>query len=200
MSDGLVHILSFYVLAALAIGSAGVVALSKSIVHSTVSLLGTFVGVAGLYVMLSADFIAAVQILVYVGGTLTLLLFAVMLTARIENVRTSNRSRGRWPALVGVGALLLILGRVVTTTLWPSQPREPMPSTAKLGHALLSEYLLPFEVASVLLLAAMIGAVVLARRAVRRGNDPHNPSDEAHASNAAAVQVAVGGSDKESES
>lgn len=180
MSDGTVHIVSFYVLAALTLGSAGVVAFSRNIVHSTVSLLGTFVGVAGMFVMLSADFLAAVQILVYVGGTLTLLLFAVMLTAKIEDVRTSNKSRGRWAGLMAVGVLLLMLGRVATTTVWPSQQREPMPSTVKLGHTFLSEYLLPFEVASVLLLAALIGAVVIARRAVRRDNyvDPSKRAQE----------------------
>ncbi|PKN49604.1 MAG: NADH-quinone oxidoreductase subunit J [Deltaproteobacteria bacterium HGW-Deltaproteobacteria-20] len=168
MSDGLLHIVTFYALAGLTLGSAGIVALSRNIIHSTISLLGTFLGVAGLYISLSADFLAAVQILVYVGGTLTLLLFAVMLTAKIEDVRTSNTSRGRWAAFVVIGLLLLVLGRVATTTAWPAEARDPMPSTAKLGHAFLSEYLLPFEVASVLLLGAMIGAVILARRAVKR--------------------------------
>lgn len=168
MSDGILHIVTFYALAALTLGSAGFVAFSRNIVHSTISLLGTFLGMAGLYISLSADFLAAVQILVYVGGTLTLLLFAVMLTAKIEDVRTSNTSRGRWGAFVVIGLLLLLLGRVATSTAWPAQARDPMPSTAKLGHAFLSEYLLPFEIASVLLLGAMIGAVILARRAVKR--------------------------------
>ena len=77
---------AFLALAALTLGSAGIVAFSKNIIHSTLALLGTFMGIAGLYITLSADFLAATQILVYVGGTLTLILFAVMLTNRISTL------------------------------------------------------------------------------------------------------------------
>src|SRR5919201_1123994 len=121
---------AFLALAALTLGSAGIVAFSKNIIHSTLALLGTFMGIAGLYITLSADFLAATQILVSV--------------------------------------VLLVLGKVATQTEWPAEARSVVPSTAKLGHAFLGEYLLPFEVGSVVLLAAMIGAVVLARRAVKR--------------------------------
>jgi NADH-quinone oxidoreductase subunit J len=158
----------FLFLAALTTVSAGIVALSRNIIYSTIALLGTFLGIAGLYIQLSADFLAAVQVLVYVGGTLTLILFAVMLTAQIENVRTSNTSRNRLPAVIVIGLMLLLLGMIANNTEWPVQPATAMPSTAKLGHAFLSEYMLPFEVGSVVLLGAMIGAVVLARRAVKR--------------------------------
>ena len=161
----------FFMLAALTLGSAGFVALSRNIIHSTIALLGTFLGIAGLYIQLSADFLAAVQVLVYVGGTLTLILFAVMLTSRIDNIRTSNTSRARLPAIFLIGLVLLLLGMVANRTDWPVQPGSPMPSTTKLGHAFLSEYMLPFEVGSVVLLGAMIGAVVLARRAVKRDNE-----------------------------
>jgi NADH-quinone oxidoreductase subunit J len=160
--------LSFAVLAALTLGSGGVVAFSKNIIYSSVALLGCFLGIAGLYIQLSADFLAAVQILVYVGGTLTLILFAVMLTSRIEDIRTSNTGMGRPVAFGIVAVVLLLLGKVATMTPWPAQDRPQMPATAKLGHAFLSEYLLPFEIGSVVLLGAMIGAVVLARRAVKR--------------------------------
>jgi NADH-quinone oxidoreductase subunit J len=125
-------------------------------------------GIAGLYLRLSADFLAAVQILVYVGGTLTLILFAVMLTSRIEDIRTSNSAMGRGAAFAVVALVLLLLVKVMTTTAWPAVARREMPTTAKLGHAFLSQYLLPFEVGSVVLLGALIGAVVLARRAVKR--------------------------------
>jgi NADH:ubiquinone oxidoreductase subunit 6 (subunit J) len=158
----------FSVLALLALGSAGVVAFSKNIIHSALALLGTFLGVAGMYIQLSADFLAATQIMVYVGGTLTLILFAVMLTARIEDMKVSNPSQGMLVGIGLVGVLMLILGKVATTTPWAIGETVTNPSTAKLGHAFLSEYLLPFEVASVVLLAAMIGSVVLARRAVKR--------------------------------
>lgn len=161
-------VLAFYGLAALTLASAGVVAFSKNIIHSALALLGTFLGVAGLYITLSADFLAATQVLVYVGGTLTLILFAVMLTSRIDEMKVSNPRAGLAVAFGLVTAVLLVLGEVATRTPWPAEARPAMPSTAKLGHAFLGEYLLPFEVGSVVLLAAMIGAVVLARRAVRR--------------------------------
>ncbi len=160
--------LAFLALAGLTLGSAGIVAFSKNIIHSTLALLGTFMGIAGLYITLSADFLAATQILVYVGGTLTLILFAVMLTSRIEDMKVSNPQQGILPAFGLVTVVLLVLGKVATQTLWPGEDRPATPSTAKLGHAFLGEYLLPFEIGSVVLLGAMIGAVVLARRAVKR--------------------------------
>src|SRR3954469_21803897 len=86
--------IAFLSLAGLTLGSAGIVAFSKNIIHSSLALLGTFVGIAGLYITLSADFLAATQILVYVGGTLTLILFAVMLTSRIEDMKVSNPRGG----------------------------------------------------------------------------------------------------------
>jgi NADH-quinone oxidoreductase subunit J len=159
---------AFYALAALTLGSGGIVAFSKNIIHSTLALLGTFLGIAGLYITLSADFLAATQILVYVGGTLTLILFAVMLTSKIDEMKVSNPSGGLFAAFGLVAALLVVLGRVATQTAWPSEAKPAVPSTAKLGHAFLGEYLLPFEIGSIVLLGALIGAVVLARRAVRR--------------------------------
>ena len=158
---------AFFLLAALALGSAGIVALSKNIIYSALALLGTFIGVAGLYITLSADFLAATQLLVYVGGTLTLILFAVMLTARIEELGVSNPKQGFWPGFALVLVVLVVLGTVAAVTPWSSAVMTTNPSTAKLGHAFLDEYLLPFEIGSVVLLAALIGSVVLARRAVR---------------------------------
>jgi NADH:ubiquinone oxidoreductase subunit 6 (subunit J) len=160
--------LVFLGLASLTLGSAGIVAFSKNIIYSTLALLGTFLGIAGLYITLSADFLAAVQVLVYVGGTLTLILFAVMLTSRVEDVRVSNPRSGLAIAFGLVSAVMLVLGKVATMTAWPSEVKPATPSTAKLGHAFLGEFLLPFEVGSLILLAAMIGSVVLARRAVKR--------------------------------
>ena len=169
----------FFLLAALTVGSAFVVALSKNIIHSTVGLLGTFTGVAGLYITLSADFLAAVQLLVYVGGTLTLILFAVMLTSRIDEVRRSNTSTAPWLGAAVSIVGLLALGKVALTTGWVTEDRSSLPSTARLGHAFLGEYLLPFELASIVLLAALIGAVVLARRAVRRRGE-YETTEEAN--------------------
>jgi NADH-quinone oxidoreductase subunit J len=162
-----VSVVLFYSLAALALGSAALVALSRNVIHSALSLLGTFLGVAGLYILLAADFLAAVQLLVYVGGTLTLILFAVMLTARIDATRVSNPHQGLLAGLGTVVVVLGILGSVTASTAWALGAPTTNPSTAKLGHAFLGDYLLPFEIGSVVLLAALIGAVVIARRAIR---------------------------------
>src|SRR5215203_3805453 len=98
----------FYLIAIITVGSAVVVAFSRNIIYSAFSLLGTFAGVAGLYVFLGADFVAAVQVLIYVGGILVLILFAVMLTHRITDVEVTNRAAGRLPALIIIAVLLYL--------------------------------------------------------------------------------------------
>jgi NADH-quinone oxidoreductase subunit J len=105
-------------IALLTVVSAAWVAFSRNIVHSAFALLGTFFGVAGLYVFLSADFLAVVQALVYVGGILVLILFAVMLTGKIGDVKVSNRSAGVLPGLLLLVLLLGLLGALVLATPW----------------------------------------------------------------------------------
>jgi NAD(P)H-quinone oxidoreductase subunit 6 len=168
MSASLLEGSAFYFLAALAVAGAMLVAASKNIVHSAFALLATFLGVAGLYVLLAADLIAVVQLLVYVGGILVLILFAVMLTSRIVEADISNPSLG---ALGGLLALVVVCGPL----LWVA-PRFPAaaqtaaiaPTTARIGGDLLGPYVLPFEVVSVLLVAALVGAVTLAKSPPRR--------------------------------
>ena len=99
----------FYLIAIITVGSAAMVAFSRNIIYSAFSLLGTFMGVAGIYIFLGADFVAAVQVLIYVGGILVLILFAVMLTHRITDVQVTNRSAGRIPALIVAGVLAYLL-------------------------------------------------------------------------------------------
>ncbi len=157
----------FYLLAALAVVSAVGVALSRNILHSAFSLLGTLAGVAGLYFLLGADFVAVVQLLVYVGGILVLILFAVLLTREISDIRISNLSVS---LLGGVPAALLVLGLVTRICLhapFASTAPATAPTVQRLGDALLREYALPFEIASVVLLMALVGAMVIARRAVK---------------------------------
>lgn len=107
----------FFFLAAVTVGSAMFVAFSRNIVHSAFALMATFLGVAGLYVTLGADFLGAVQVLVYVGGILVLTLFAVMLTHGIGDVRVSNRAIGRLPALIVAAG---VFGLMVTRCWWPA--------------------------------------------------------------------------------
>ncbi|MGH7835898.1 MAG: NADH-quinone oxidoreductase subunit J family protein [Candidatus Binatia bacterium] len=155
----------FLVIAAVTIGSAAMVAFSRNIIYSAFSLLGTFAGVAGIYVFLGADFVAAVQILLYVGGILIILLFAVMLTHRITDVRITNRAVGRIPALIVAGVLLFLLVQSVRETSW-AKAHEIVyaPTTARIGDLFLETYLLPFELASIVLLVALIGAATLCRK------------------------------------
>jgi NADH-quinone oxidoreductase subunit J len=158
----------FYLVVLITIGSALMVALSRNIIYSAFSLLGTFAGVAGLYVFLGADFVAAVQVLIYVGGILILILFAVMLTRRITDVEITNRAAGRIPAVIIIGILIYLLVQAVRETHW-AKAKEVVyqPTTAKIGDLFLENYLLPFELASLVLLAAMIGAVVLSRKEIK---------------------------------
>ena len=111
---------------------------------------------------------AAVQLLIYVGGILVLILFAVMLTHRITDVEITNRAAGRIPALVIVGVLLALLVQTIRETPW-AKAKEIVyaPTSARIGDLFLQDYLLPFELASLVLLAALIGAVVLARKEIR---------------------------------
>jgi NADH:ubiquinone oxidoreductase subunit 6 (subunit J) len=161
---------AFAALALLTLGSAAIVAFARNVMHSAVALLGTLCGVAGLYVLLSADFLGVAQVLVYVGGTLILFLFAAMLTARIEHAETSNEplSKGRRRASIATLVLAFALCVIAIDTKWPLEEQTvAIPSTAKLGHALLGPYALPFELASLVLLMALVGALVIARRAVK---------------------------------
>jgi NAD(P)H-quinone oxidoreductase subunit 6 len=158
----------FYLIALITVVSAGMVAFSRNIIYSAFSLLGTFMGVAGLYVFLGADFVAAVQVLIYVGGILVLILFAVMLTHRITDVQITNRAAGRIPALIVVGVLTYLLIDAINETPW-AKAKEVVyaATTAKIGDLFLYTYLLPFELASLVLLAALIGAVVLSRKEIK---------------------------------
>jgi NADH-quinone oxidoreductase subunit J len=158
----------FYLVAIITVGSALMVAFSRNIIYSAFSLLGTFAGVAGIYVFLGADFVAAGQLLIYVGGILVLLLFAVMLTHRITDVEITNRAAGRIPALIVTGVFIYLLVQTVRETPWvKAKEIIYQPTTAKIGDLFLDSYLLPFELASLVLLAALIGAVVISRKEIK---------------------------------
>ena len=158
----------FYLICLVTVVSAGMVAFSRNIIYSAFSLLGTFMGVAGIYVFLGADFVAAVQLLIYVGGILVLILFAVMLTHRITDVEITNRAAGRVPALLVIGVFIYLLIQTIRETTWVKAKEVVYAATtAKIGDSFLYEYLLPFELASLVLLGAMIGAVVLSRKEIK---------------------------------
>jgi NADH-quinone oxidoreductase subunit J len=160
----------WYGLAAMTVGSAAGVAFSRNIIYSAFSLLGTFLGVAAMYIYLAAPFIAVTQILIYIGGVLVLILFAVMLTSHIRDVKISNSSLPPGAGLAGLAGMLVLLAYVGAATPWTQVAKTVMvDQSTELGDAFLSTYLLPFEVASVVLLATLIGAVVIARDERGRG-------------------------------
>jgi NAD(P)H-quinone oxidoreductase subunit 6 len=163
------QLICFVVLSAtLVLGSLGVVLL-PNIVYSAFLLGGVFLSVAGLYLMLNASFVAAAQVLVYVGAVNVLILFAIMLVNKKETLSPipglALRRVLSGAVCAGLFALLI---RVAFTTPWALPGPEPVgeDATIRIGEHLFTDYLLPFELASVLLLIAMIGAIVLARRDV----------------------------------
>lgn len=164
----------FYALAGLAVaGAIGVISL-KNPVHAAMSLLGTFLAVAGLFVLQRAELIAAVQVLVYAGGVMVLFLFVIMLV----NVRTLPEQEGFMrrlrPAVAVVSAVLVGLVGIGTWAAYrgPAGPIAPLVSvegrplgnTEAVGWSLYRDFLLPFEVVSIVLLVAMIGAIVMGRK------------------------------------
>ena len=155
----------FILFAAITLLSACVVVMSNRLTHAVFSLLFTFFGVAGIYVFLGADFVAAAQVIVYVGGILVLLLFGVMLTTRIYDLNMLAERVHFGPSLLVTVLGFILLVYVIGQTAWPLVEAKAMdPTTKQIGHQLMTEYLLPFEVAAVLLLAALIGAASLASR------------------------------------
>ena len=158
----------FYAFAAFTVLCAAGVAFSTSIVYSAFALLGTLFGVAALYVCLAADFVAGAQFLIYIGGVLVVILFAVMLTHRIADVAVSNRSVGRLPALLIIGGAGAIMLRAIVRTAWPVVDELPdAPTTHAIGNGFLGPYVLPFELASFVLLAVLVGAIVVSRKELR---------------------------------
>ena len=158
----------FYLLASFTLVCALGVALSHNIMYSAFALMGTLLGVAGSFVALGADFLGVVQLLVYVGGILVLTIFAVMLTHRIAEVNVSNRAVGRPLAFVLVGAVAWWMIKVAVAATWVVKPQgAALPTTYGIGNAFLTDYVLPYEVASLVLLVALIGAVVVCRKEIR---------------------------------
>jgi len=154
----------FYVFALMAGGAGVMVVVSKNIVRMAVALLFTLTGVAGLYFLLNAEFLAAVQLVVYAGGTLILIIFGVMLTSKGPFSRFEPRL-GEVMLSLSIGLLLmfpLTLAFLRTNFAASEFPAGDYPM-ARLGQILLGDYLVPFEVISVLLLAVMIGAAYLAK-------------------------------------
>lgn len=160
----------FFFYFALVIGLASILVVAlRNPIYSALSLLIMFFHVAGLYVTLHAEFLAAVQIIVYAGAILVLYLFVVMLL----NLKHDERYHRQWPIAALLGGILVVEGTVLALLKVQAGPRtdsaetaavEGLGNTEALGDVLYTSYLFPFEVASLILLVAMIGAIVLAKR------------------------------------
>ncbi|MBP0021325.1 MAG: NADH-quinone oxidoreductase subunit J [Cyanobacteria bacterium SBLK] len=158
--------LAFIVLAALVIAASLGVVLFEKIVYSAFLLGLVFISIAGLYILLNADFVAAAQILVYVGAVNVLILFAIMLVNKQEAFSpVKNRWIRQGATAVVCAGLFALLGTMVLATPWAIDETVDTTSTLiTIGKHFFSDFLLPFELASVLLLMAMVGAIILARR------------------------------------
>ena len=154
----------FFLIAGFTVISAALVAFSPKLIHSAFALLATLMGVAGLYAFLSADFLAVAQILIYVGGVLILILFGVMLTQKIYDVDRHEVNNSFWVSLLGALAVGVVIWFALSVFPVIDVIRGiEAPTTTAIGDGILTQYLLPFEVVSILLLGALIGAVYLAR-------------------------------------
>lgn len=158
----------FYVFAALVIVAALAVVLARNIVHCAMYLAVTFIAVAGIYVMLESDFLAMVQILIYVGAVTVLILFAIMLSRKYTGADFQARNRQSIPAMLVIIIFLVVIGRVIACTWGGFKAGQTsawgVSNVKAIGVSLLRDYVLPFEVASVLLLVALVGAIIIARK------------------------------------
>jgi NADH-quinone oxidoreductase subunit J len=153
----------FFVMTVCTIGGAIGVVSSRSLFHAALFLILSFFGVAGYYVLLSAGFLAVVQLMVYIGAIAILILFAIMFSRR-PMAKESQANRQWWLSLPVAAVLFVALVVVVGSVDWPLSQTEPTGDTVQqLGVAFLSSYLIPFEVVSVLLSVALVGAIILAR-------------------------------------
>ena len=156
--------LVFIILSIITLGAALAVVTSKNLFHSALFLILSFVGVAGLYILLEAGFLAVVQIMVYVGAIAILIIFAIMLTRRLMS-KELVQSNAQW-GISGLVAVLLfaVLGFVLLRVDWPVVGGDvSSESISILGQELMGTYAVPFEVASVLLLVALVGSIIIAR-------------------------------------
>jgi NADH-quinone oxidoreductase subunit J len=162
---GLLEAVLFYAVAAVTIIASLGICIGKNIVRMAVWLFIALGSVAMLYFLLAANFLAAVQLIVYAGGTLILLVFGVMLTSKSPWARFEPAKRELLAAAVVCGVLLVSLCMVLFRAIWPvTEGFVPGAAVADLGRALLTTYLVPFEVAGVLLMIVMVGAAHLARQ------------------------------------
>ena len=154
----------FYLIAALAVAGGLGVVLIRSTIHAALFLILAMLAVAGIYILLASEFLALVQVLIYVGAVTVLLLFALMLTRREDLPETMVGAQ--WPLAALASAMLLgLLIATAATTNWPGDTGQTTVITiTAIGEALFRQWAVPFEIASLVLLVALIGAIILAQQ------------------------------------
>jgi NADH-quinone oxidoreductase subunit J len=167
--DGFGPTVAFWILAATTLIAAAGVMVSRDLVHAVLFLILSFVGIAGFFVLLSAEFIAMAQIIIYVGAIAVLVLFAVLLTPRAG--RGNEETKMFLPALLLSICLAVVFIFVINDANWAIVKEAPNLSASDLGEALLNIWALPFEIASVLLTAALVGSIMLARTPQEEAED-----------------------------
>jgi NADH:ubiquinone oxidoreductase subunit 6 (subunit J) len=156
--------ITFAALAVILVGSALAVVLSKNLFHAVLWLALALTGTAGIFLLLDAEFLAAVQLLLYAGGIITIVVFAIVVTERLIGERlTQTNMRIGGGALVSAVFLAFIVIVVGRHALPVSRPEMPGDLTRLIGEAVLTRYVLPFELLAVLMLAGMLGAIYFAR-------------------------------------
>ena len=158
------EVVTFWGLAVVLIGSALAVVLTKNLFHSVLYLALSLTAMAGVFLALDAEFLAAVQLLLYAGGVVTIVVFAIVVTERLVGERITQTSRGLLVGLVLAGALLIGLLRFLSGVILPvDRPVIAVDVTRAIGQVLLTEFVLPFELLAVLLLVGLLGALYFAR-------------------------------------
>ena len=157
-------VIAFWVLSVLLVGSALAVVLSKNLFHAVLWLALALTGTAGVFLLLNAEFLAAVQLLLYAGGIITVVVFAIVVTERLIGERLSQTNRGVVSgALVAIGLLVIIVNTLMQREL-PSTPLPQLSDLTRLvGNQVLTTFVLPFELLALLMLVAMLGAIYFAR-------------------------------------
>jgi len=155
----------YAVMAAILIFALGVVTL-RNLFHCALCLAAALIGTAGIYLVLQAEYLAAIQILLYVGAVVTLVIFAIMLTEHIAQKTIRQNNSQSLLAFAGLLAFTALIAAVIVKTPWPVNPKmlNFKVSVMALGKALMGVYVFPFEVISIILIAALIGTVVIAKK------------------------------------
>ncbi len=154
----------FAIVALATLGSALGTVLARNLFHAALFLVGTFAGVAVFYVLLQAEFLAVSQVVVYIGAIATLIVFAIMLTRSVMGKEAGSLNRYAWVVAIASALIVAALVWLFTIVKFDVSPQQvPDDAIAQIGEGFVSTYVIPFEVASIMLLVALIGAIMLAR-------------------------------------